>query len=505
MKFAKKGLIFFIALFLFLPFVSVAAQSVKGVKAEDTGRGSILITWDTWSSDYLPIFRKPDKVGRDRYDMISMGEGNIFEDANVEVGKEYEYKVYPFHNMKNPLDPKLEDIETVSAIPTLSRDMRTENLVFVIPESYAKNPNYNREKILSIVNNINYIFAKNTQKQFRLADIKIYPENFCNLSKEYDWCDRLLNDKDFFLPGGISLFYVPLYGTSVGAYPYNIVIQIGNSFDKSKFRLDPNNWIYTLTLVHEIAHTYGAGGPELYFYIDAEDLTQAEPKLNVTNFLPTNYEKDPMASLDLGQEAIFGPLTAYIINNDLDHTKEHDYIYRGFADRIKIKVTDSSGVALSNAAIKSFCIKYSTIQSNKTTPDTVVQTDSNGIATYPPVVTKNPNCAIEIIKIYKEGYKPYATYFTALALQETKILQNKDEYTIEVTLYSKEANCYKETGTSWACESPKPLSCSQDTSNNPESPWTCSVQSPAGTQGFFNSFFASIQNIFSSMMKFFGI
>ena len=318
-------------------------------------------------------------------------------------------------------------------------------------------PNY-QQIVQKIVNGINYIYNKNTEKQFRVKKILFYTRaSYCTLQPQPNDCPELLADKLFYEPGAISLFFTrdtspanpfnhPATGVSL-SHSYRSE-DINGSYDKIYSDSSPVYFdIIIDTMSHELAHIYKVGSSEYYNYINKFDYTETPPIVN-TEFIPVEYDYDIMKGFVYPyNDALFGPLSVAIINKNVDRSILDLGTASSFPSVIKIKVQNERGDPLENATVKVFCIS-NTRQIIETMPRFEGMTDNQGnlllqSATYDrygnPTSILNKNifdnhCEINLIKIYKTNMTPIATYETSLGLQEKKIIQNINEYQINTIM-----------------------------------------------------------------------
>ncbi len=434
------------------PPAPLTKRQIISLDTIDSKLGSVWLTTNDKLDKEVVIARRPIHptegdyvkfgdfviVGRMGGNSLGSTSNNIIEDRRAAIGQQNEYRAFYYEDFDKALSGNfINEISSVFAMPTRTNNLEREGLLFVIPDAYAV-PGY-LESASEIVDKINIIYSKNTRKRFFLSGVEIYPDTLCGANYKFhdQVClqSKLEYNKAYYTPGVIPIFYLPYSANISTSNPVSEPIwHIDVSTSRDAYTLNKDNWTEITVLIHELGHTYGLGGPELYFYPEVQDNTQAEPKLSITNFLPDEYRDDPMVGYS-GLQGLFGPLSAYIVNNNLDRRDTHEkYLYRGFSDSVKVTVTGSNSNPIDNADIKVFCLKKAGTQLNKTTPDKILKTGPDGIVIYAPVVKSDANCVVEAIKVYKDGYQPAATYTTTLKLQEAKIMNNINQFPVSVML-----------------------------------------------------------------------
>jgi hypothetical protein len=415
------------------------------------------------------------------YAFIGYSYGNVYEDVNLSDNQNYFYKIVPIDNNGQIYDVNLASLEAL-VTPRSSKDMTKEELVFVVPQVFVNATSslaaYTTQ-VAGVVDVINFIYSKNTKKTFVLKAVLPYDiQALCDFTQASSWqCSKVTNNKNFYLPGAISVFYLPFASNSpivaatiaLGAgiplsvlRNYSILYQINNNpptFDpKIIVDLNSNDYVEVEILAHELGHTYGIGTPELYSYINKSDQTGVAPIIEHTafssfTFIPPAYMNDLMAYYQPIKDSMFGPVNSFIIDANPAHISNRNYQgSRGFSNTIKIKVSDASSSALnpaplSGAEVKVFCAAVDLRQLAETSPRYTFFTDANGQALLQQLSTESwggrsslyggifdDGCTINLLKIYKAGYSSKVIFQTSLQLLETKVLNGIEDYTIEAQL-----------------------------------------------------------------------
>lgn len=426
-------------------------ESPANLTATDTGlNGRIVITWnempdDVYGNDIYFIFRK--KGGKKDYSIIDTVHGNIFEDRGLENDVDYYYKAVLGDTSGTIPEVTSSDETSVTVRPSKSKDISNEELIFVIPKSFTdNNPDY-RIQVQEIIDGVNSIYKKNTKKSFTVKDVRIYDESdYCDESKA-SRCLRAYNDNEFYSPGVISIFYID--GNSMASFINSpaLAVKIGFLSEKNQKLLynDFDTGVFLLT--HELGHSFGLGVPELYTYAFKQDKTNVDPILKNNTFIPYAYHLDPMQTSATYDVLEFGPLSAYLINDNLDHSKRTSYTgSKGFPKIIRIKINDINNNPVEGASIKIFCISNSG-QLTETKPRLSIITDEHGDAILQKLEfdeTDNPtyilnkgvfddSCEINLIKIYSNG-KNKVFSVTSLQLQEERIIKDTEDHILKVAI-----------------------------------------------------------------------
>ncbi len=356
---------------------------------------------------------------------------------------------------------------TGSTSGSVSGNSSVEGLIFVVPNNYPGQETDYVSRINQLVTNVNTIYAKNTQKQFKLQDIRQYDRaKYCDLTKLSNECEALYSDPQFFTAGNISVFFAINSITNVLAVsftnPLNVSLSaidiiIPKPINISALSMDIDPVAESGLLAHELGHSYGLGAPELYSYgFLAQDPNASpyNPGSGVDNSqntpLPASYDKDPMANPTLGTDSVFGPLDSYIINHDLDHATKSQYQglhYSNLPNTVLAKVVDQNGNPVSGATVQAYCQGYFSSRYDVSTPKVTATTDSSGSAILQQLsgndfalTAKNPGvfdnqCSLEFVTASENGYAAGGkVWVSAVHLEEAKLVNGQNQYVATVKL-----------------------------------------------------------------------
>lgn len=345
-------------------------------------------------------------------------------------------------------------VNAESKSPTPTPTSKIDDVYFVIPTTIAQiYPDY-RERLTKMIQEVNIIFAKNTEKRFTLKDVTLFDLNsFCDFTITTGplQCERVFSYSGYQFPSAITVFVVP---TNLGSINFDANLDgrvrwwyyLGN---EEMFGYTTDRGVIG-SIAHEFGHTLALGSPELYTYDQLiADGTNVEPVLPTQNYLPSEYRNDPMRSSHTIDDQ-FGPLNIAIVNGNLDRTRNDAYRdTAAYPKTITARIIDSSGAPIIDTEIRTFCIMgrggstfLDYYQRYKT------YTDIFGRAPLRKVVSEElatPDafpyeCSIVVLKVSKIGYQPMARAVTALELQEAGILRKLEEYTISISLSTSTLN-----------------------------------------------------------------
>ncbi len=340
-----------------------------------------------------------------------------------------------------------------------------EPIIFALNKTYAdKFPNW-KQQADKIIDDVNFVFAKTTPKKFKISKYLAYNDSeYTNLFTTPENYPAYYNDVGS--RGGITyILLVHKDGITNqelkqfnGSDTVNVMRIVYFRDKEYPTILQANNESVNILLdefrpnniqmpIHELGHCLGLGVPDWYFY-QYSDCTGVNPKFLDYNIQKDpNFSKDPMANPLWDINVIqFSELNSAIINKNLNLLYTCDYIRLNWFSKItKVYVTDKSGLPISNAIVKIFCVKKGCFYCN--TPCQEVQqeeqtliTDKNGYVTYNGPVggwemseTKNTPCIAKAIKVYYNG-KSSVKVVNFIDLQKNYILNNSNEYITHIIL-----------------------------------------------------------------------
>jgi len=462
------GLLFFVLLFSgLLPFsFNKNGNECRGtscqpaqltITAKNNGLGSaIYIEWN-------PVTPKPSSYALARANVegnslssfkiiptVSNAGGDFAIDYDVERGVTYEYRVIPIYGSSFDLD----GIDKVSGTRITADfvETKSEKILFVMPDKYLETRKDLSQVLSSFVDGINFVYS-GTKKNFSFAGLKTYNPDTC-----VNGCANIIADSQYYTPGALVVYGIPGAITSAytvqGAPP---TIFLGNEslhLVDSSNDLSPNSGFYSFlvqTLSHEVAHTYGVAIPEYYVYPNAIDNSNISPKIPVVS-LSEEYLRDIMLTYQDGfRKAAFGPLSIYIINENLYHS-DMRFRSRGISDmnqlypsKITIKVSDSLSRPIISSKIDVFCIQAEDprYQGLHQQPSLIksLSTDAFGMASFSlenqiKRSMSEAKCHVLGFKVFKDGLVSSSNYVTELQLQGEKLLRKSDELSIRFILKS---------------------------------------------------------------------
>ena len=332
-----------------------------------------------------------------------------------------------------------------------------EPIVFALNKNYAERLQDWKERANTVVDRINLVLAKTTNKKYKISQYLIYDDqNYestgYNSSFHVDYGSVggttiiLLVHKDGITTDDLRTIS-PVLKVNVGEDAFingktyhNIFIAMQESrnilLNKAE-EIDNYEQALELTL-HELGHTNGLAVPDWYLY-SYFDCTNTEPILPAYD-IKLVYPKDPMASA-ANDEHEFSPLNSKIINLNLDHNFGYMDVNKQYASSAKVLVTDTNNNPINNAEVRIFCVRKNcfycstsckdnsgVVDSN--IPEQVLHTDEMGVAEYDPPSgewsfqeDENTKCLAKAIKVYYNG-KSEAKYVNFLELQKDKIIHN---------------------------------------------------------------------------------
>ncbi len=350
-----------------------------------------------------------------------------------------------------------------------------ESIVFALNKEYAdKFPNWEQEAD-KVINDINFVFAKSTSKQFKINKYLVYndseytdlftnPENYPEYYQDVDNHGGLTYILLVHKAGVSNQELKDLYGsdhvnlawtTYKDGKRYPVLLQANS--ESINILLEESRSIVISMPVHEIGHFLGLGVPDWYFY-EYSDCTGISPKFSDYNLRKDPYFlNDPMAMSS--QEDVdffqFNELNSTIINKNLDFKYTYDDVRTNWFSKItKVYVTDKTGDPIPNATVKIFCARkgcfYCSTQCKGvaygggvpegSSPEQTLVTDENGYATYNGPVgawemseTANSPCIAKAIKVYYSGKSAVKTV-NFIDLQKNYILNNSNEHITHIIL-----------------------------------------------------------------------
>lgn len=446
--------------------------TVTGLTAVDVQTGGrIFLSWNEKPEDigayFFRVYREESNssIG---YQLAGTLGWNFFEDRGLTNGTAYKYTIVPVDKNQQEFYGPSDNLGNASVVPTKTKNIMTEDIVVVMERQYAAVYPAYQTKLEELITAVNGIYSKNMSKQFRINDIRFFDHNkYCDYSRPYDKCKELFEDKSFYVPGAISMFFGDLGLVQEGVIWTEPAIYI-MAQTCSVSRSQGCDWLttavpqYVVMVAHELAHSFGVASPEYYAYENKFDSSGVNPIWQGNSLLPNGYENSPMTSkvgwgLPLAQiqTLSFDPLAKTIIEKNYDHNIPLTPFFRGFESlprKIKIKVLDSlTSMGIGGADIKVFCIGATAHGTpvNETSPRMIFQTDSSGLATLQEFITasngalisKNNNilnytCSSNLLKIYHPAYDPTVIPMGLIQLQEEKIVRGSDDYTIIAGLAS---------------------------------------------------------------------
>ena len=349
-----------------------------------------------------------------------------------------------------------------------------EPIIFALNKGYADKFSNWKQQADKVINDINFVFRKTTQKQFRISKYLVYndseytslfsspekyPEFYQDVGNRGGLTYILLAHKD-----GISNEELKqLYGSDnvnlawtvhKEGKTYPTILQ-GNqeSFNILLDEYRPSN-IYMP--IHEIGHFLGLAVPELYFY-QYSDCTGVDPRFQDYNVVEDPYFLNEPMGPQLTDINImrFSELNSAIINKNLnfDYTFE-DVRLNWFSRITKVYVTDKAGSPIQGATVEIFpvlkgcwfcstnCsgVKYGHGVLSNPTPEQVLVTDKNGYVTYDGPVgawskneTEDTAVITKAIKVFYDG-KSSARTVKFIDLQKNYVINNSNEHVTHIIL-----------------------------------------------------------------------
>lgn len=340
----------------------------------------------------------------------------------------------------------------------------SDSLVFVIESQYAsKYPSYTND-VEKIVNSVNQVYKKNTKKQFTWKTVLYNGINNCDYSKDQRICDELLNNPEIQIgdiPIFVGKFGSGLGGASLSQPRTHIVLETCSALEPvvgpmGNTECDWSSAVESMTyiIIHELGHVFGVGHNGSN---GVKDLSDSYPVIQ-GDLLPTDYVRDPMTA-QLGNlpatDLQFGPLSAYIVNNNLDLQKSRKD-YEIYPQTIKLKAVDAQGVPVAGASVQVFCAgqyEYSE-QIQEKTPRFIFSTDSQGETVLQNflrpegwygtqdtlyVMAANPKildnaCTATLVKVNKDSYTGAAIPVWSFLLRAARAMEGIKVYTISAIL-----------------------------------------------------------------------
>jgi len=349
-----------------------------------------------------------------------------------------------------------------------------EPIIFALNKGYAdKVPNW-KQQADKVINAINSVFIKTTQKQFKISKYltyndseytnlftspKNYPEYYQDVGGRGGITFILLVHKD-----GISMQELKqFYGSDIvnvlytvrkegKSYP-TILLAQRESFNILLDEYRPERMDST---IHEMGHVLGLAVPEWYFY-KYSDCTGVDPKFSDYDIDEDPYfQNDPMTfPKDDINVLQFSELNSAIINKNLNLEYSYEDVRLNWFSKItKVYVTDKFGNPIQGATIKIFPIKkacfycktickgvpYGHGVPTTPPPEQILTTDKNGYVTYIGPVgdwemseTEYTPVVAKAIKVYYGG-KSAVKVINFLDLQKSYVLDNSNEHIAHIIL-----------------------------------------------------------------------
>lgn len=360
---------------------------------------------------------------------------------------------------------------------TIKRTTQYEPIIFALNKSFAdKFPDW-KEKADIVIDNVNFVFAKNTNIAFTMSKYLTYNDSdYTNLFTYPDKYSEYYQDVGS--RGGITYILLitkdgisnqelkQLYGSDTvnqlltihkDGKRYPIILQANP--ESTNIFLDEFRFIQILLPVHEIGHALGLGTPEWYLY-EYSDCTGINPKFSDYSIKEDpNFLNDPMVMMVMSQkhseDMQFNELSTAIINKNLDFKyTSGDIESNWFSRNTKVYVTDKDGAPIPNATVKIFCVLkgcvfcstecrgviYGHGVPSNSPPEQTLLTDKNGYAIYNGPVgagemfeTQNSPCVAKAIKVYYNG-KSNVKVINFIDLQKNYILNNSNEHITHIVL-----------------------------------------------------------------------
>ena len=362
----------------------------------------------------------------------------------------------------------------IAWLPDTGLTEGVEPIVFALNKEYADRfPDWT-DGADKIVDAVNVVFGKNTQKQFEISRYLVYNDN--------DYTDLFTNPEaypeyyqDVGGRGGITYILLvhkdgissqelkELYGSDY----VNLAWTVHTDGKRYPTLLQANSESWNILLderrssqifmpVHEIGHFLGLGVPDWYFY-EYSDCTGVEPMFADYSIREDPYfSRDPMVGLPLDESLMeFCELNAAIIDRNLDFQYTYDDVRLNWFSQItKVYVTDDVGTPIPDATVKVFCVRlgcfYCSTQCSGATypagvpstsvPEQTVLTDQSGYAAYAGPVgawemneSHNSPCIAKAIKVYHDGQSAVKVV-RYIDLQISYVLDNSDEHVTHVIL-----------------------------------------------------------------------
>ena len=377
----------------------------------------------------------------------------------------------------------------------------TEQILFVVPKTYAANfPDY-RAKIQRRVDATNTIFEQSgIRKHMVIGAIKQYDDESpdCLFGDIHD--PNIISDPCFarydaaFFDVGMTTYFntYGLVGASgIGALPEIRAIYTtiaANNPNRDFFNNDSTYIplaVQAAYMAHELAHTHYAGTPEGYDHL-AHDKSGEEPFFVPDGFylyhnktVPERYRTDPMVlSFELRFRPLsdfkFGPLNAKIIEDNTAFDKGGDvgfnwYYWQYYPWTISVELRDSSGSPIAGASGSYWCVWKSEVYARAS-----FETNSSGNAVFPAPIPLLTDCNVMALKFVKPGYLPTVKTLTSMDLAEASLVYNKgDIYVVSIVMPPDAEN------TSVSCASPeKRIAVTAKSRNDVTIDWCASDSAP---------------------------
>lgn len=349
-----------------------------------------------------------------------------------------------------------------------------EPIIFALNKEYAnKFPDWKNEAD-EIIENINFVFAKSTSKQFKInkyltyndseytnlfTNPENYPEYYQDVSNRGGLTYILLIHKTGISNQELKQFYgsdnVNLAWTVYkGGKKYPTLLQANP--ESGNILLDEFRSILIFMPVHEIGHYLGLGVPDWYLY-EYSDCTGINPKFpDYSTRKDSNFSKDPMTGLQIDVDIMkFNELNSAIINRNLNFKYTYDDVRTNWFSKVtKVYVTDRNGIPIPDTTVKIFCARkgcwycstqcsgatYSIGVPSTSVPEQTLLTDKNGYVTYNGPVgawemseSQNSPCIAKAIKVYHNG-KSNVKIVNFIDLQKNYVLNNSNEYITHIIL-----------------------------------------------------------------------
>lgn len=337
--------------------------------------------------------------------------------------------------------------------------IHTDDIVFAVNEDFpSRDPDW-RTHADEVIQKLNEIFGRNTNKRFKIVKYITYPLNTSS--------DSLSRDTSYYLPHDNRALTIFFYGPEPGkSTPRGFQVSIGQKIDGVTYcgaftrsgNLDvrgPVSSQIKSLMAHEVAHCFGVR----HFVESMVDHTLTEPPLEPYS-IGFIYPLDPMGLLG-GEPITFNDLNAFIINHNWNQRWNSTEIENMAAAKVIVRVKDASGNPIADAQIQVFAgsilCEDNTISSycqgnsfygedanGKNILLETISTNQNGEAEIQPPSDINKNILSEeqpvypgkIIKVQKMlpsgSMLKGGAYVSHDHLEEAKVLRQQEVYYMDI-------------------------------------------------------------------------